>query len=185
MGWYYPPDATTQAALRELLNAQRQGVTLIAQKATYYGRHLWSVYQTKASPTNPIPHRFINLDLLDYGPAHQSWGYKETDESMGPCHYECPLELLDLAGPDDQADGTYARAWRAKVRAYHAKTKQRWLPGSHVTIDGHKHFIVKRQQRRRVFMELVPDGGYFTARASVLSEYTPPPEATEEDKPGA
>jgi hypothetical protein len=42
------------------------------------------------------------------------------EESMGPCYYSCPLKYLDLV---PEPDNRYAKEWRIKVRAYHARRK--------------------------------------------------------------
>lgn len=42
------------------------------------------------------------------------FGYKDMEESMGPCEDRCPARVLDLLTATDNA---YARAWRARCRA--------------------------------------------------------------------
>jgi hypothetical protein len=42
------------------------------------------------------------------------FGYKDMDESVGPCESECPEASLDLLTP---TDALYARAWRERCRA--------------------------------------------------------------------
>lgn len=79
--------------------------------------------------------RWIEVTLMqchrypDHGP---SWGYKDMEESMGPCEVSCPLGYLDMVPertcpPDckgcakDSCSGLWARKWRKNVREYHAK----------------------------------------------------------------
>lgn len=60
------------------------------------------------------------------------WGYKDMEESMGPCEVSCPLGYLEMVPektcPEkcegcakDSCSGLWARRWRARVRAYHAE----------------------------------------------------------------
>lgn len=43
-----------------------------------------------------------------------TFGYKDMDESMGPCEAECPARILDLLTPTTRP---YAIEWRARCRA--------------------------------------------------------------------
>lgn len=57
------------------------------------------------------------------------WGYKDMEESMGPCEVSCPLGYLEMVpepkcAPDCPTEGhghVWARNWRERVRAYHAE----------------------------------------------------------------
>ena len=40
------------------------------------------------------------------------FGYKDMDETMGPCEAECPAAILDLLIP---TENEYALAWRVKL----------------------------------------------------------------------
>jgi len=53
--------------------------------------------------------------LLDYRPSDPDYdmGYKDMDESMGPCASECPERILNLLTPTDHE---YALAWRQRCR---------------------------------------------------------------------
>src|SRR3546814_2261595 len=42
------------------------------------------------------------------------FGYKDMDETMGPCEADCPARILDLLTPTDKE---YAREWRARCCA--------------------------------------------------------------------
>lgn len=46
-------------------------------------------------------------------PDGYTFGYKDMDESMGPCYYDCPAGILDLLDPTEQE---YALNWRQKCR---------------------------------------------------------------------
>ena len=42
------------------------------------------------------------------------WGYKDMDETMGPCEDKCPASILALLSPTDDKD---ANEWRERCRA--------------------------------------------------------------------
>lgn len=85
------------------------GFRIIDRKATNWGRHLWMLIQPKEGPS------FICLFKLSS--YEGDWGYKDIDESMGPCACECPVSLLDQADPPTNQ---YAAEWRARVRWLHS-----------------------------------------------------------------
>jgi hypothetical protein len=60
--------------------------------------------------------------LLDYRPSDPDYdmGYKDMDESMGPCESECPERILNLLTPTDYE---YALAWRQRCRDNIARKK--------------------------------------------------------------
>jgi len=105
---------------------------------------LWAVQTVTDTTTNDILTSFIGCYLLEYdrsqGPGYV-WGYKDMEESSGPCYYSCPLAYLEMV-PDPQTE--HSTPWREKVRAYHAirNRKLRRLTVYHatkgITLDGHK-----------------------------------------------
>ncbi len=99
-------------------NGEVRGVTDV--RSTRYGHNLWGVLRVNGKPVA------IELWLVTWSPPHADnpqWIYKPLTEDMGPCEYDCPLELLDICPcPDSQ----YARDWRARVREYHATRKARY-----------------------------------------------------------
>lgn len=54
-----------------------------------------------------------------------NFGYKDMDESMGPCDVACPERIFALLTPLDKTDSKWAHEWRAKVREYHEAKKAR------------------------------------------------------------
>lgn len=50
-----------------------------------------------------------SIDNQDY----YNFSYKDMDESMGPCYYDCPKGILDLLTP---TDSEWANNWRTKCR---------------------------------------------------------------------
>lgn len=50
-----------------------------------------------------------SIDSKDY----HNFSYKDMEESMGPCYYDCPKGILDLLSP---TDSEWANNWRTKCR---------------------------------------------------------------------
>ncbi len=93
------------------------------------GNTLWSVWDV-ADTTGNHQERYIRCDLLA---KHGDWGYKDMTESMGPNYYSCPLAYLDMT-PEPKSE--YAKGWREKVRAYHARRSQSLTVGQTIMLDG-------------------------------------------------
>ncbi len=150
MGWLV--GWQTRAALVEHLrrgNEPREGwagLKILAERSTMYGRHLWWACE---NPTTG--ERFVMLILIRGSARSEeaSWGYKDVDESMGPCEVDCPLDLFELvpepAGAHQGAK--WAREWRLRVRAYHMRRGQVFAPGARVTIHGKQYCVVDRRKR--------------------------------------
>ena len=111
MGWTFTIGATKADIVQELItpwtDSQGQAHRVLASRLV--GHTLWSVWEHQGQ-------RLILCCLLERSP--DGWGYKDMDETMGPCYYDCPLQFLDLASPPP-TPGYYSPEWREKVRAYH------------------------------------------------------------------
>lgn len=87
--------------------------------------------------------------LLDFVP-HQGYdiGYKDMDESMGPCEAECPERILALLTP---TDSEYANDWRkrcwAKITA--RKARPTIQPGLRLTLYGKHYEVLERYRNKR------------------------------------
>lgn len=61
--------------------------------------------------------------LLGYAQkSEHNFGYKDMDESCGPCEAECPERILDLL---TETEHQYAIDWRARCRAKIAERRAR------------------------------------------------------------
>lgn len=63
--------------------------------------------------------------LIRYNPRDREgyiFGYKDMDESVGPCESDCPVGILDLLTPTTHP---YALAWRERCRANAARRTAR------------------------------------------------------------
>lgn len=83
---------------------------------------------------------------------HSTWfGYKDMDETMGPCYYNCPKGILDLL---TETDYEFANKWRETCRSVlDVKKMVRGLPvGTKVEVDsrGVIHQFEKIQRKRRI-----------------------------------
>lgn len=78
---------------------------------------------------------FALVVLVKYNPRDKegyTLGWKDMSEDMGPCAAECPLSILALLDPVEE--GSYAKAWRDRVHAYHARRRKRPKPGDIFTL---------------------------------------------------
>lgn len=124
MGWLFGEPSKESLIERCLRGgAHPTGYTAIAHSVV--GNHLWAVFEREPGQPDHVeyngrtysrPARLLVLYLLAHSRRHGCWGYKDMDESMGPCYYDCPLKFLDMV-PDP---GGYATEWREKVRSFHA-----------------------------------------------------------------
>ncbi len=78
-------------------------------KGCTVGNVLWMLRESFNGITTS---RWIECDLLrrDHG---YGWGYKDMDESDGPCYWTCPVSWLDLC---TEPINDTAREWRESVR---------------------------------------------------------------------
>ena len=80
---------------------------------TYYA----AVFRT--TPECPDGYTFAAIIL--FRNPKSGFGYKDMDESVGPCEVACPLRILNKLTPLDQmpGHGGYSAQWRDAVRQYH------------------------------------------------------------------
>jgi len=122
------------------LKGWSEKVEVIDHKSTSYGKHLWVAIKYKDTDKSVICLFLISSYKSD-------WGYKDMDESCGPYTFDCPLELLDKTTGDG---GEHSKAWREKVRAYHANLKaiaQDIKIGEVVNVYGKKYRITEKIDR--------------------------------------
>jgi hypothetical protein len=138
VGWH------SRAALVEHLRQDYRG-KILAERSTQYGRHLWWACEGSGGE------RFVILFLI-CGSARSeepSWGYKDIEETMGPVELDCPLDLFDLVPEptgDDQS-AKWAREWRERVRAFHARGAEVFAPGDRVQVSGSEYTVVGPYKR--------------------------------------
>ena len=117
--------------------------------------------------------------LVRYNPRDREgyiFGYKDMDETMGPCEAECPPAILDLL---TSSDNEYALAWRERCRAAAAqrtakpRLRNDWTlvfdePVTFTDGATHARLEVVIDSRRPRAVRLRPPGGYGLYRISNL-----------------
>lgn len=117
MGWYGTQCATRAELIRELTAPEKSESTGKERKVLAYstaGNILWSVWEVTAPGADT--RRIIKCDLL--ARVSDGWGYKPMSEEAHPFYYTCPLKYLEMV-PEKRPE------WRAQVRGYWAKRKER------------------------------------------------------------
>lgn len=72
---------------------------------------------------------------------HYNFGYKDMDESMGPCESDCPKKILDLLTPLKTAEG-FAAEWRKRCaeRLANRSAKPKLKTGNVLKFNSPIHF---------------------------------------------
>lgn len=120
MGWLYMQSLGAHSGPRQYLDDQFTYTTetvrstvlrsALVRMRTYYA----AVEHVRADRPREV---FAIVCLVRYNPRDREgyiFGYKDMDETMGPCEAECPAAILDLLTP---TDSQYALAWRERCRA--------------------------------------------------------------------
>ena len=122
---------------------------------------------------------FAIVCLLDYRPNdHYNLGYKDMEESEGPCYYNCPERILKLLTP---TTNEYAVKWREKCweRIKQRKARPKLCKGDVVEFSqpitfssGVKLRTLRVLNPRRLIFEDAKSRGYTTykLRRSTLEE---------------
>ncbi|MQA40635.1 hypothetical protein [Rugamonas aquatica] len=176
MGWSYSQFWRSRNDVVEYLRRPErfQGRQLMLQSALV-GNHHW--YLAKGVDEGPA---WIGLDLLaGSGRLNQGWGYKSLSEAQQPFETDCPLALLNRAGPPCER----AAAWRALVREYHVQKAQRRRPehGLVVRLGAHRYELLRNLGGRKGWMVLrLPDRTSFrmTGRQLATALHNLPPAIT-------
>jgi len=137
MGWLFTPFSTRRSLIAERKESwersHKTGVGTVkttclaaCYRGNCYSGVLWAVWErTFEGRDKPEPtERWITCDLLRYSRTDDGWGYKDMDESVGPCYYSCPLGYLKMV-PTDQVGVN--PGWRKEVNAYHDRLKAKRL----------------------------------------------------------
>jgi hypothetical protein len=122
------------------------------------------VYYAAVEPfTNGVAEPvFAIVCLVRWNPRSTSgeeFGYKDLDETMGPCEAECPARILALLGP---TDSEYALDWRRRCHASLSRRARPIADGMRIRLDepltftdGHEgtEFIVEKKGRSLRFLD--------------------------------
>ena len=124
MGWTYSSSWQTKKQVIDAVTSQSHwGENFHILKKSIRGNHLWVLVQYADTPETQKKQKaglkFVCLFLLSKDAGE--YGYKDIDETMGPCELDCPKSYIEEAEQTGSGINEYARNWREKVIAYHAK----------------------------------------------------------------
>ncbi len=138
MGWLFG-HPTKESLVRHLDGQFSTAPSIKLVKRQVVGSCYWAVCEyivdTQGAPKKGD--RIVLLCLLQgrKDSTNYAWGYKDMDECMGPYRVNCPIGLLNQAGPDDAPHlNENARKWRAKVREGAARKAKAPKPEAGLTI---------------------------------------------------
>lgn len=112
------------------------------EDAQLVGNHLWYTFARPTYTTGPDA-RAIGLILISRQDG--DWGYKDMDESMGPCYYTCPANLVRRV-PDPKIG--YSTEWREKWERAQTRRVQRVPDGAVVSFAQPLTFRIRGQEVR-------------------------------------
>lgn len=115
--------------------------------------------------------------LLDFkGDGSCNFGWKDMDETMGPCEAECPERILKLLTP---TTNDYANDWRQRCwnNINQRKAQPKIAPGCTVVLFGREYAIAESLGRKGYAADGVADHVRYRIRLSQvpkISEVRPP-----------
>lgn len=146
MGWLFSERWPTRASLREHL-VNGNGVKTL--KSCWTGNNLWAVHEGTRQDGKII--RFVCLYLCAYhGKNLDGWGYKDVDETMGPCATSCPVSYIEMVEAHERENGYeptgYAAEWREMVRKSASSRKLMLAEGQKIMIHGNEYVVGERRK---------------------------------------
>jgi hypothetical protein len=126
MGWLYQNDPIDNplAYLIDKYNYEGDGHTLhVLDGARVRNTVCLAVRSTDKKTGRSFV--FAAVILISNTKRH-GFGYKDMDESMGPCECDCPARIMQLLSPvADLPHAGYAADWRARVAARKDEERRR------------------------------------------------------------
>jgi hypothetical protein len=167
MGWLFSTRWQTKLDLiQHLRQPDRFGPNMEMVRACVTGSRHWYLMRVRATGQH-----WIGLDLIRSGKS-DGYGYKDIDESAGPCDVGCPLSYL--SAPHAPLIG-YAAQWRERVRAYHASRKAKPAPVAKAWISycGKLYQLQSPAGARRGWHVIDVFGNSYRMQARQLSQAKP------------
>lgn len=123
MGWLFKSDMKTkeQMIAHRIRRQENEDGIWETLDHSVRGNVLWYVQQITSKETGESK-KYIACDLIKCERGY-GWGYKDMDESMGPCYYSCPLKFFKMV-PEPCNDT--AKEWRKKVLEEKNRVKTDW-----------------------------------------------------------
>ena len=131
---------------------------------------------------NEVIRVFAGVCMINYvrdPNEHYNFGYKDMDESVGPCISNCPKAILELLTPLDPTTKRYAQDWRDSCWANINKRKH-VKTGNTLTFtnpikftDGTQHTIftvIKHPYRSRKVMYQAQNGKYYKLPRRLIAD---------------
>lgn len=120
MGWLYEQSLGGHSGPRQYLDAQftyeRPEVTSKVLRSTLLKMRVYYAAIEHVFPNSGDRQIWGLVCLVKYNPRDRDgyiFGYKDIDETMGPCESDCPNSILSLLTP---TDNQYALEWRSRCR---------------------------------------------------------------------
>lgn len=196
MGWLYKQHPVTDpvAYLTEQYNHDGEHRTYLVLGAARVANTVYIAVKSTDKATRQS-YVFAAVILIS-NTRKDGFGYKDMDESVGPCECACPDRIMRLLSPTaDIPNPGYAADWRARVAAQKTaaaelRTKRkRLMPGAIVTLQNEVRFRDGKTAtafRMRFFQcktpifEPLDRPGYWCrlSRASLAAATVTPPAAT-------
>ncbi len=137
MGWLYMQSLKGHAGPRQYLDAQftqlRPDAISKVLRSALVGMRVYYAAVEQIRITTGEREVWAAICLVRYNPRDREgyiFGYKDMEESMGPCECECPEAILDLLTPTDRG---YALQWRARcIEAANARRARAAKPSPRV-----------------------------------------------------
>jgi len=122
MGWTYTYRGNTPVKefLASRVNCENEhakwqvhGIAIVRMRTAYMAVEIIRRSQETGALDTTTREVVALVFLLDYRPNDRDFdtGYKDMDETMGPCESECPERILQLLTPTTHE---YALAWRQR-----------------------------------------------------------------------
>lgn len=113
MGWTYT-HKEKGVSLKDFFQKEFSSLEILACAST-----LTTAYMAARTRDNEV---VALVCLIDYrGDSGCNFGYKDMDETQGPCESQCPERILALLTPTTQE---YALGWRKRCYGYHEARKR-------------------------------------------------------------
>lgn len=178
MGWLYMQSLRGHSGPRQYLDAQftyaRPEVTSRALRSALVAMRVYYAAVEHVRHATGDRDVWAAVCLVRYNPRDREgyiFGYKDMEETMGPCEADCPEPILDLLTPTEHR---YAKEWRARCRenatarrAIASKPSPR--PGQTIIFDqplslsdGHSHDrfeVVANPRSHRTTLFRAPESG--------------------------
>ena len=120
MGWLYMQSLGGHSGPKQYLDAQftyaRPEMTSKVLRSALAGMRVYYAAVEHIRLDTGKRDVFAVVCLVRYNPRDKEgyiFGYKDLDETVGPCECDCPASILDLLTP---IDAKYALDWRARCR---------------------------------------------------------------------